>query len=107
MKMGLVISSNEPELVWNAFRYGVKATGSGHSVKVFLLGKGVESEQIDDPKFDVKKMMKEFVGKGGTILACGTCLSIRNRDGSVLCPTSTMQDLVNLTVDSDRVLTFG
>jgi hypothetical protein len=53
MKIGLVISTNEPELAWNAFRYGVKAIENKHSVKAFLLGKGVECEEIDDDKFNV------------------------------------------------------
>jgi uncharacterized protein involved in oxidation of intracellular sulfur len=107
MKIGAVVSTNEPELVWNAFRYAVKATENGHSVKVFLLAKGVESGDINDAKFDVRGKMKEFLGKGGKILACGTCLKMRNKDGGELCPTSTMQDLVDLTAESDRVLTFG
>lgn len=107
MKIGLVISTNEPELAWNAFRYGVKAIENKHSVKAFLLGKGVECEEIDDDKFNVKNMMSEFVDKEGIILACGTCLKIRKKAGTELCPISTMQDLVDLTVESDRVLTFG
>lgn len=107
MKLGLVISTNEPELVWNAFRYGVKAIESNHAVKVFLLGRGVEAEEIQDSRFDVKHMMGEFVDKGGTILTCGTCLKIRKKGATELCPISTMQDMVDLTVDSDRVLTFG
>ena len=107
MKLGLVISTNEPELAWNAFRYGLKAIENKHSVKAFLLAKGVECQDIDDGKFNVKQMMDEFVEKGGTILACGTCLKIRKKGGTELCPISTMQDMVDLTVDSDRVLTFG
>lgn len=107
MKIGLIISTNEPELVWNAFRYGVKAIENKHSVKAFLLGRGVECEEIDDSKFDVKHMLNEFIDKGGTILACGTCLKVRNRQGTELCPLSTMQDMLDLTVDSDKLLTFG
>jgi uncharacterized protein involved in oxidation of intracellular sulfur len=107
MRIGLVISTNEPELVWNAFRYGVKAIEKKHSVKVFLLGRGVESEELDDSKFNVKKMMKDFADKGGRILTCGTCLKIRGKGGTELCPISSMQDMVDLTVESDRVLTFG
>ncbi len=51
--------------------------------------------------------MSELVDRGRTIITCGTCLKIRRKDGTELCPISTMQDLVNLTVDSDRILTFG
>lgn len=107
MKIGIVVSTNEPELVWNAFRYGAKAIENKHTVKAFLLGRGVESQEIQDGKFEVQKMMREFVGKGGVIMTCGTCLKIRKKGGSELCPISTMQDLVNLTTDCDRVLTFG
>jgi sulfur relay (sulfurtransferase) complex TusBCD TusD component (DsrE family) len=107
MKIGVVISTNEPELVWNAFRYGLKAIENKHSVRVFLLGKGVECEEVSDDKFNVRQMMDEFVDSGGAILACGTCLKIRKKGGTELCPISTMQDMVDLTVDSDRVLTFG
>ena len=102
-----MVSTDEPELAWNAFRYGVKAIENRHSVRAFLLGKGVECEEIEDDKFDVKSMMAESVERGGEILACGTCLKIRKRGGTELCPISTMQDMVDLTVDSDRVLTFG
>ena len=107
MKIGLVISTNEPELVWNAFRYGVKAIENKHSVKVFLLGRGVESEEISNEKFNVKEMMKDLVNTGGAIIACGTCLKIRKKGSTELCPISTMQDMLDLTVDSDKVLTFG
>jgi len=107
MRIGIVLSTSEPELAWNAFRYGVKAIENKHSLKVFLLGRGVEVEDIQDPKFDVRGMMSEFVDKGGIILACGTCLKIRKKGGTELCPLSTMQDMVDLTVESDRVLTFG
>jgi sulfur relay (sulfurtransferase) complex TusBCD TusD component (DsrE family) len=107
LKIGVVISTNEPELAWNAFRYGVKAIENKHSVKVFLLAKGVECQEIEDEKFNVKTMMDDFAAKGGTILACGTCLKMRKKGGTELCPISTMQDLLDLTVESDRVLTFG
>jgi len=107
MKIGLVISTNEPELAWNAFRYGVKAIENKHSVKAFLLGKGVECEEIANGKFNVKEMLAEFVDKEGIIMTCGTCLKIRKKGGTELCPISIMQDMVDLTVESDRLLTFG
>lgn len=50
--------------------------------------------------------MQTLVDKGGEILACGTCLKIRNSEGSDICPLSTMQDLYDIVTESDRVLTF-
>jgi uncharacterized protein involved in oxidation of intracellular sulfur len=40
------------------------------------------------------------------ILACGTCLTLRNSQGSELCPLSTMKDLHALVREADRVVTF-
>ena len=48
MKIGMIINTNDPETVWNAFRFGVTSLLMEHEVKVFLLGKGVESENIKD-----------------------------------------------------------
>jgi tRNA 2-thiouridine synthesizing protein D len=46
MKIGLIISNTDPELVWNALRFANTAILEGHPVKIFLLGAGVEIEGI-------------------------------------------------------------
>lgn len=106
MKLGIVICSNDAETVCNAFRVGVFALKKGDSVRAFLLGKGVECEHIDTPKFKVTEQLTQFTTDGGFILACGTCLKSRNADGSELCPISTMSDLYSIVSESDKVLTF-
>ena len=106
MKLGIVIYSNDPETVWNAFRFGVFAHKQGDTVSAFLLGKGVEAESLDSEKFDVIGQIRQFSETGGTILACGTCLKIRQSKGTDICPISTMQDLHALIRDSDKVVTF-
>ena len=106
MKLGIVICSNDPETVWNAFRLGVFSRKQGDVVSVFLLGKGVEAESLESGKFDVIGQMRNFSEVGGSILACGTCLKIRQSEGSAICPISTMQDLHVLIRDSDKVLSF-
>ena len=50
--------------------------------------------------------MQALVDAGGEILACGTCLKIRQQDGSELCPVSTMADLHRLVAESDRVISL-
>lgn len=106
MKLGIVICSNDPETVWNAFRLGVFSCKQGDTVSVFLLGKGVEAESLDSSKFDVMGQIRTFSEAGGSILACGTCLKIRQSEGSDICPMSTMLDLHALIRDSDKVLNF-
>ena len=105
--LGLVVETSDPERVWNAFRLGITALEDGKDVSAFLLGEGVEAEVIEDEQFDVRDRMEAFVDAGGELLACGTCLEIRNDDGSELCPISTMTDLLEVVTSSDRVLTIG
>jgi len=106
MKLGIVIYSNDPETVWNAFRLGVFSCKQRDVVSVFLLGKGVEAESLDCSKFDVIGQIRSFSEAGGSIMACGACLKIRQSEGSDICPISTMHDLHALIQDSDKVLTF-
>ena len=106
MKIGIIIYSNDPETVWNAFRYGNFAIKEGNEVKVFLTGKGVEAESIDTENFLVTQQIKDFVAGRGKIFACGTCLKIRNTAASDICPLSTMKDMHAIVMESDRVVTF-
>lgn len=106
MKLGIIIYSDDAEVVWNAFRLGVFSLNQGDLVKIFLLAKGVESEKLINDKFNVLEQMQAFVDKGGKILACGTCLKIRDSEGSELCPLSSMKDLYELIKESDKTVSF-
>ena len=107
MKLGICIYSNDSETVWNGFRFGNFATKHSHDdVQVFLLGKGVEAESLSTDKFNVTEQMELLVAAGGKIMACGTCLKLRQSEGSEICPISTMKDLHQMVVECDKVLTF-
>jgi len=106
MKLGIVIYTSDVETAFNAFRLGVFSIGQGDEVKVFLLAKGVEVESLDTEKFKVTDQMQAFVDGGGEIMACGTCLKIRQSEGSDMCPLSTMADLYQIINESDKVVTF-
>ncbi|MCL5965636.1 MAG: DsrE family protein [Deltaproteobacteria bacterium] len=106
MRLAIVISQTNPEVVFNALRLANFSRKEGDGVNVFLLAEGVERDRIDDPKFDVRGQAESFLQAGGRILACGTCLKLRNSSGSELCPLSTMKDLHTLIREADRVVTF-
>lgn len=107
MKIGIIISTNEPETVWNVFRFGNTSLKANHEVKIFLINKGVEIEDIKDEKYNIKEQTDSFIENNGQILACGICLKSRDKEGSNVCPISTMKDLLKLIEESDKVLTFG
>ena len=106
MKLGMVVYTPEAETVSNVLRLGLFALKQGDSVKLFLLARCVECEKLDTEQFQITAQMREFLNLGGDILACGTCLKLRQTEGSELCPVSTMKDLYEIVRDSDRVITF-
>lgn|SRR3989338_7037115 len=106
MNLGIIISTNEPEIVWNAYRLANFALKEGDNVRVFLLGRGVESEAGSD-EYNVKEQIRQFVSKSGEIYACGTCMKSRQIESRNTCPLSSMKDLYLLVKGSDKVLNFG
>jgi sulfur relay (sulfurtransferase) complex TusBCD TusD component (DsrE family) len=107
MKLGLVICSNDPETVWNAFRFANHAIEHHQDeIQVFLFGKGVEAESLSTEKFNLAEQMQRLTARGGRILACGTCLQLRQAQATEMCPVSTMKDLHQIVVQCDKVLTF-
>lgn len=106
MNIGIILETKEPEKAWNAFRFGNTARKLNHDVRLFLLGEAVECEGLSHERYDVDGQMKQFVGAGGQLLACGTCLKARKLEDATECPISTMVDCVNLVTWADRVVTF-
>jgi len=106
MKMGIIISTNDAETCWNAFRFGNFSLNNKDEVSIFLLGKGVECEQVSNKQFNIIEQAEKFLDSGGKIFACGTCLKQRNSAGSNLCPISTMKNMYDIIKESDKVVTF-
>ena len=108
MKLGIILQSNNPEHIWNTLRLGITALKAGHCVKISLMNEGVEIEDIPDTEqFDISKKLQEFKDLKGVVFACETCLKIRSKSESKVCPVSTMKDLVAMIEESDKVLVFG
>lgn len=106
VRIGIVLTSNDPETAWNALRYACFAQQTEKQVRVFLLGQGVEVESIDTEHFSVSEELRRFIGLGGAVFACGTCMKSREIAATAACPVSTLSDLHAIVAESDRVLTF-
>ncbi|MEK7473653.1 MAG: DsrE family protein [Patescibacteria group bacterium] len=108
MKLGIILQSNNPEHVWNTLRLGVVSLKADHSVQIVFFNEGVEIEDIaDTAQFDISNKLQEFKSLNGVLLACLTCLKIRSKSESKVCPTTTMSALVKMIEESDKVLVFG
>ncbi len=106
MKLGMIISQTDPETVFNALRLALYSLEEGDEVRIFLSGKGVEIDGIEDPKFNVKEQAYKVLEAGGEFLACGACLKLRNSEESEVCPLSTLKDQYEIVRYSDRLVTF-
>ncbi|MCU0858219.1 MAG: DsrE family protein [Pontiellaceae bacterium] len=106
MKLGVVITQTDPETVFNVLRLALYSLKEGDSVKIFLSGRGVEIDRIEDPKFDVKSLAESVLTAGGLFFACGSCLKLRQSNGSEICPLSTLKDHYEIVRDSDKLITI-
>ncbi len=105
MKLGMVITQTDPETVFNALRLALYSLEQGDTVRIFLSGRGVELDRIQDAKFDAPALARKVAQAGGVFLACGTCLKLRDSAGSEICPLSTLKDHYELVRDSDKLVT--
>jgi hypothetical protein len=104
--IGIVIYSNDAETVWNAFRFSNFSQNQGDTVNIFLLGKGVELDNLVKSNKDIQEQADAFLAGGGIILGCGTCLQSRNNLEPRVCKFSSMQDLYSLVRKNKIVMTF-
>ena len=108
MKIGIILQSNNPEHIWNTFRFGITSLKASHDVTIFLMSEGAELDTIADTEhFDISKKVAEYKELKGDLYACGTCLEIRGKKETGVCPISTMTDLLKMVEESDNVLVFG
>jgi len=77
MKLLVTLATAEPEAAFNALRLALFARQQGDEVTVFLIGKGVELDQITAEPFAAKAQAEALLAAGGSIQACGTCLRLR------------------------------
>lgn len=106
MKLGMILYSTDAEVIHNAFRLANFSLNEGDEVNVFLLASGVEYQSLNSEKFNITELAQQFIDKGGKLLACGTCLNLREQDGTMLCPLSNMKDLYELVRDCDKTVSF-
>lgn len=115
----LIILNQAPydgsDVAWNALRLGEKLLEAGAEVKYFLMNDAVDlaRDKCVKPEFydnDLVEMLKNLIAKGVGVEVCGTCQArcgiLKNEpyfEGAI---KSTMPNLANLVLTSDKVLTF-
>ncbi len=114
----LIIINDAPygtEKAYNALRTAITILKEHKNVnvQVFLMadsvGCALPNQKTPNGYYNIERMMKSVINKGGKIKACGGCSEARGIDklkwieGIEL---SNMKEFTKWTVDADKVLTF-
>ncbi len=101
-------SYNGLRLASNVLKMSVSAT-----VTLFLLGDAVSvakgNQQTPNGYYNLERMLKGLLSRGGKVLLCGTCMDARGlREEELLegCRRSTLDELTEVTLAADKVLVF-
>lgn len=69
MNLALVVSSDVPEVLWNAFRLANLMLNEEDEVSIFLNGPAVDFRRGDCAEFPLNVLAKTFVLSEGVLLA--------------------------------------
>lgn len=117
--MNVLMILNDPpygnERTYNALRLAMNLQRNHDDVAliVFLMGDATlgakTGQRTPDGYYNIERMLKGVLTKGGRVLTCGTCIDTRGIAESELLEgvaRSTMDELGRLTLSVDRVLVF-
>ena len=117
--MNVLMILNDPpygnERTYNALRLAMNLQRNHTDVAltVFLMGDATlgakTGQHTPDGYYNIERMLKGVLGKGGRVLACGTCIDTRGITETELldgAARSSMDELGNLTLEAERVLVF-
>ncbi len=115
----LIIFNREPydntDVTWNALRLANKLLESGQQVRLFLMNDSVDlARDVCKPPEgydqDLSQILKDIIAKGVPVKVCGTCMArcgiYKNHPYFEGAEKSTMPELAEWVVDSDKVITF-
>ena len=118
MQKILIIINDAPygtEKAYNALRMAMtlQKEHAEVEVKIFLLADAVicalPNQKTPDGFYNIERMLKSVLNKGGEIKSCGGCSQARGIDKLPFIEgvqLSNMKEFAQWTVDCDKVLTF-
>lgn len=115
----LIIFNREPydntDVTWNGLRLAETLRKKGQEVRIFLMNDSVDMardvcKMPEGYDQDLSQMLKELISKGVKVKVCGTCMArcgvYKNHPYFDGAEKSTMAELADWVLDSDKVLTF-
>ena len=119
MQKILIIINDAPygtEKAYNAMRMAMtlqEEHGSEVEIKIFLLADavfcGLPGQLTPSGYYNIERMLKAIINKGGEVKSCGGCSEARGIAGTAFIEgvkLSNMKEFAQWTVACDKVLTF-
>jgi uncharacterized protein involved in oxidation of intracellular sulfur len=100
------------ERTYNGLRLANNLFKKSESVEVtvFLMGDAVSAakagQQTPNGYYNIERMLKALIGRGGKVLLCGTCMDARGLQEQELLEggrRSTLDELTELTLVADKI----
>ncbi|MEW6195575.1 MAG: DsrE family protein [Bacteroidota bacterium] len=114
----LIIINDAPygtEKTYNALRLAMQIQKDfpENEVRIFLMADAatcaLPNQNTPNGYYNIERMLKSVLSKGGKVKICGTCADARGIKNLPLiegAQISTMAELTQWTVESDKVITF-
>ncbi len=115
----LIIFNREPydntDVTWNGLRLAKTLQEKGNEVRIFLMNDSVDMARdvcVPPANYDqdLSQMLKDLIAVDVAVKVCGTCMArcgiYKNHPYFEGAEKSTMGELADWVMDSDKVLTF-
>lgn len=115
----LIIFNHQPydgtDVTWNGLRLAGKLIETSQEIRIFLMNDSVDMardacQAPDGYDQDLSQMLKDLICRGATVKVCGTCMARcgihKNNPYFAGAEKSTMSELAQWVIDSDKVITF-
>ena len=115
----LIIFNHQPydntDVTWNGLRLADKLLEAGQEIRIFLMNDSVDMARDackppDGYDQDLSQMLKDLIKRKIEVKVCGTCMArcgiYKNQPYFEGAKKSTMPELAEWVVESDKVLTF-
>lgn len=114
----LIIFNNQPydqtDVTWNGLRLAKDLLDKGQEVRIFLMNDSVDlaRDKCHPPEGyeDLSAMLKELIARNVQVEVCGSCMArcglYKNEPYFNGANSSTMSQLSDWVIDSERIVTF-
>lgn len=119
MQKILIIINDAPygtEKAYNALRMAMtlqKEHADAVEIKIFLLADavfcGLPNQKTPDGYYNIERMLKSVIRRGGEVKSCGGCSEARGMDSLPLIEgvqISNMKEFAEWTITCDKVMTY-